>query len=122
MLATSRPAKLRADVAAFPKIVAPAGSAQRRINATLAGLDADVVRNIKECRGDTRGTPAFPGYWKRSIALTMAGPRFLSFTVDDAVDCGGAHPNEAVWPVVFDLETGADPDWTRLLPRSWPAP
>jgi hypothetical protein len=56
-----------------------------------------------------------PGYWERTVAVTMAGPRYLSLLISDDTDCGGAHPETGVWALVFDLGDGAQVDWRRLL-------
>ena len=115
-LTLTRPAALQKDVAAFPKIARPGDPAERRIDEALAVLDAAVPRAIRECRGLSNGPAASGAYWSRSIAVTMAGPRFISFKVVDDTFCGGAHPNTGLWAVVYDLTTGRPVDWSRFLP------
>ncbi len=117
-LTMTRPAALRKDVAAFPKIARPGDPAQSRIDEALARLDAALPRAIHECRTMSGGPAAADAYWTRTITVTMAGPRFLSFMIVDDAFCGGAHPNTADWGVVYDLTTGRPVDWTRVLPPS----
>ena len=99
-------------VAAFPEIAAPATPEQRLINSALARLDMRARAAAREClAGARRG-----GEWSRQVDVTMRGPEFLSFEVSDDTDCGGAHPNQGHFGIVYDLASGAPVDWTRLLP------
>lgn len=101
-------------VAAFPEIAAPATPEQRRINSDLARLDRRARTAARECLAGARGR----GEWSRQVDVTMRGPEFLSFEVTDDTDCGGAHPSQGHFAIVYDLASGAPVDWTRLLPRS----
>ncbi len=107
-----KPPALGKDRDAYPRIAAPADEAERKINAALARLDARLEKGVAECR-TSAGKNAD---WSRSIAATMRGPRYLSYTVTDNVDCGGAHPDVGDTAIVYDLATGAPVDWARLLP------
>ncbi len=108
------PPALRHDVAAMPLIAAPSTEAERRINAALRRLDARVLHAVSTCKADS----GRPGLWARSVDTTMSGPVFLSFTIADSIDCGGAHPDSAMMSIVYDLRSGQPVDWTTLLPPS----
>ena len=99
-------------VAAFPEIAAPTTPEQRRINSALARLDQRARAAARDCLSGARGQ----GEWSRQIDVTMRGPEFLSFEVTDDIDCGGAHPNQGHFAIVYDLASGAPVDWKQLLP------
>ena len=101
------PAPLRPDFAAIPKISGPVDAAEQRINAALHRLDKAGLKGV--CTG---------GEWQRQATITMHGPGFLSVEVSDNFYCGGAHPDDATYEVVYDLRTGYPVDWTKLLPAS----
>jgi hypothetical protein len=63
----------------------------------------------KECR---------TGGWERSVSVPMGGPRYLAFVAQDAWYCGGAHPDDSLLVLVYDLTTGSPVNWARLLPES----
>lgn len=109
------PRPVMREVAAYPQIAVPADDAQRRINAAVARLDARVRLAARDCVTESM---ARTGEWKRTVTVTMRGPRFVSYLVDDYVDCGGAHPDEGHSAIVYDLMTGAPVDWTQLLPAT----
>lgn len=113
-LPLAKPRPVRAGVAAFPRIAAPADDAQRRINRALDRLDTKVREAASDCLA---GGGTHPGDWSRDIDTPMRGPEFVSYVVEDEVDCGGAHPNEGHSAIVYDLRTGAPVDWTALLPQ-----
>ncbi|HEY2177644.1 MAG TPA: hypothetical protein VGH15_03615 [Caulobacteraceae bacterium] len=115
-LVLDRPRPLSRDIAAFPRIAAPADAASGRINAALARLDRAALRAAAECRAEARQAGAAGSDWERTIAVTMKGPRLLSYLVSDGYFCGGAHPDAEAWPLVFDLATGSPVDWARFLP------
>lgn len=52
----------------------------------------------------------------RSTTVAMQGPRYLALVADDYSDCGGLHPNDERFALVYDLRTGLPPSWPRLLP------
>jgi hypothetical protein len=98
------------NIAAMPQIANPVDDAERRINAALKRLDANVRKASKACAGDG---------WERSVEAPMAGPGFLSLTVTDSVFCeGDAHPDSGTFSIVYDLATGKPVDWAQLLPAS----
>jgi len=104
------PPPLRQDIDAMPRIADPADDAERRINAALTRLDADVLKARKDCKGND---------WSRTVAAPMAGPGFLSLTVTDSFFCdGAAHPNSSLYSIVYDLAAGKPVDWPLLLPAS----
>ena len=107
---TPLPAVTR-GVAAFPQVSGPQAE---RINQSLRRADARVRAAAAECKppGETRST------WRRTIAVTMRGPRLLSLLAEDSWYCG-AYPDEAPIALVFDLETGAPVNWARFLPPSF---
>ena len=99
------------DVDAFPRL-AGAGPSIDRINAALDRADARALKAAQQC------VAASPGRsdWTRSIDVTMAGPRFVSFVAHDDMYCGGPHPDTATIVLVYDLTTGRPVDWTKLVP------
>jgi len=107
-----KPPPLGKDRDAYPRIVAPADEAERRINAAVARLDARLVKSVTEC-SKSGGRNAD---WTRTIVVTMRGPRYLSYTITDNAYCGGAHPDIGNTAIVYDLTTGAPVDWSQLLP------
>lgn len=46
----------------------------------------------------------------------MRGPHFLSLVATDSWFCGGAHPDDDQFPLVYDLTTGTPLNWSRFLP------
>ena len=111
-LALHRPPPIRLGLAAFPRIARPADDSQRRINLALDRLDAHALAAARECLRDAgkRG-----GGLNRQVTATFAGPEFLSFTVVDDVDCGGAHPDTGHSAIVYDVRLGLPVVWTALL-------
>lgn len=102
---------LMRGVAALPKAVAGAEpAALKKINGELARANASTRNDAKECLREKRSE------WTRKVDVTMQGPRYLSFVARDSYFCGGAHPDERLSAYVFDLTTGAAPDWAKLLP------
>ena len=118
--AADRPVHLRVlpdvskDLSSMPQIVDPTGEAERRINAALQRLDANVRKAALACKAEGGANSS----WERNINVPMRGPRFLSFEITDNVFCGGAHPNVSTMAIVYDLTTGVPVDWTTLLPTS----
>jgi hypothetical protein len=99
-------------VEAMPEVVAGAGvtaEVAAKINAALRRVDAKVRVAARQCTGKDRE-------WTRSVDVTMLGPRYLSVTAADELDCGGPHPDEAFLPLVYDLNTGGTVNWLKLLP------
>jgi len=102
------PPPLRKGIDAMPQIADPADDAERRINAALKRLDANVLKSTKACPGHD---------WTRTVEAPMAGPGYLSVTVTDGFYCNGAaHPNASLYSIVYDLDTGKPVDWPQLLP------
>ena len=98
-------------VAALPRLLAPPGDrAASRIN------DALEKQNQETPCGAGAGSRR---EYSRSVAVDMAGPRYLSVLVTQDWYCGGPYPTSGDdTPLVFDLRTGARPDWVRLLGAS----
>lgn len=110
-LATSPP--IRPGIPGYPRIARPTTDAHRRINAALARLDRTVARSARDCLdGDAPNRTE----WQRTVHVTMRGPEFLSYMIEDYADCGGAHPDDSHSAIVYDLATGAPVDWATLLP------
>ena len=113
-LQLQNPLPVAKDAAAMPRIASPRDDAERRINAALKGLDANLRKAIRACMGQDGG----PGDWVRKVEPTMRGPRYLSYVIRDMSFCGGPYPPIGTMSIVYDLETGTPVDWTRLLPPS----
>jgi len=111
-LAALKAAKpLMKDVDALPRLVSGAKPAiLLKINATLAQIDAQALREARECLRDKGADYA------RTVSATMRGPRFVSLTATEEMSCGGAYPNANSQALVFDLATGGLADWEKLLP------
>jgi hypothetical protein len=118
--------QVREDVDLWPLIARPKSDAELRVNATLTRLNKEFVKSLRDCDGDIiefekqagqSGDPTKDD-WGRSIKVTMRGPRFLSMVASDDFYCGGAHPDEDLTVLVFDMKTGAQVDWSTLVRKS----
>jgi hypothetical protein len=95
-------------IASMPRIMANNGDhVATRINRALA-----IASQISGC--DCR-----KGYWHRTVAVTMRGPRYLSLLAYDDWYCGGAYPDTDQVALVFNLAIGAPPDWQALFPAGF---
>jgi hypothetical protein len=102
------PPPLRDSIAAMPQIAAPTNDSERRINAALQALDANLEKAVAACKG---------GDWQRSVETPMAGAGYLSLVITDSYACDdAAHPDTATSAIVYDLSTGRPVNWSRLLP------
>jgi hypothetical protein len=108
------PPPIAKAAAAMPLIADPSDDAERRINAALKRLDANLRKAIAGCKS----SHGVPGDWERKVEPTMRGPGYLSFVIRDMSFCGGPYPPSATMSIVYDLRTGYPVDWTRLLPPS----
>ena len=106
--------RIRPGMPGYPRIARPADAAQARINRALARMDASAGASAQDCLDSGGGNPTS---WTRRVEATMRGPAYLSYAVEDEVDCGGAHPSTEHSALTFDLATGGPVDWTGLLPR-----
>jgi hypothetical protein len=96
---------------AFPRLVAGAKPAIiAKINNKLARADAAARQERAKCLREDYS------FWERSVSVKMQGPRYLSLFISDFVGCGGASPYNNLGVQVFDLRTGEQPDWKKLLP------
>ena len=93
----------------MPRIGNPRDAAERRVNAAMDRLDAAGRTAAAACRGKGQS-------WERETRVTMRGPGYISYEVADAFDCGGVHPDNDGYTVVYDLRTGRPVDWAMLLP------
>lgn len=108
----SQPAPWK-GVDAFPKILAGAPpEAMLRINKSLEAANVRVRKSVKQCVADGAGHAD----WTRTVSVAMKGPRYLSLVARDEIFCGGAHPDNGVLSLVFELDTGALVDLQKLLP------
>ena len=105
------------NAASMPLIAAPRDDAENKINAALRQLDGKLRKAIAACATGAKEAHATPN-WERTVEATMRGPGFLSFSIVDNTDCGGAHPNVGTMAIVYDLQTGGSVDWTKLLPAA----
>ena len=115
------------EVAAFPRVKAGVGvRADRaaRINRSLTRLDAEIAGQVKTCKAFYAESPVFRNDpegarhpWQRTVEVKMLGPRYLSMVATDSYYCGGAHPDDGLVAVVFDLTTGSRLPWLKVLPR-----
>ncbi len=108
---TAQPA-LKPCLAAMPQIATPVDDAEQRINAALRQLDGNVRKAAQSCRADGGAHSS----WTRTVRTRMHGWRFLSVAINDAMNCGGAHPSTGLMALVYDLTTGTPVEWTELLP------
>jgi hypothetical protein len=123
----SKPPVLRKNVAAMPLIRNPESEEHQRINLSLKKIDATMLSTLAECDRDysnfaqmtdnQHAEQSHRGDWTRKVAVTMAGPRYLSYLIKDSNFCGGAHPNFSESALVFDLKTGSPVNWTAVLGR-----
>ena len=98
----------------MPLIADPSDDAERRINAALKRLDANLRKAIAGCKGGNGAR----GEWERKVEPTMRGPGYLSFVIKDMSFCEGPYPPSGTMSIVYDLRTGYPVDWTHLLPPS----
>jgi hypothetical protein len=108
---------LAADIAAFPRITAGAPpEVMEKINTALDRDESRLRAARQECLHNGEGKKA-GGDWSRKIAITMAGPDFLSLVARDDYYCpGAAHPGGGGLALVYDLGTGRPIDLVKLLP------
>lgn len=104
-------------IVAFPRLVAAADDkAAQRINHAFDKLDESARQEQKDCLANV-DKPSDADY-ERTIWVTMQGPRYLGFLVNNSADCGGAHPSVSLTALVYDLASGAPVNWQRLLPKA----
>jgi hypothetical protein len=108
------PPPVAKEAVAMPLIANPSDDAERRINAALKRLDANLRKAIRDCKGHDNG----PRDWVRKVEPTMSGPGYLSFVIRDTSFCGGPYPSIGTMAIVYDLRTGTPVDWAGLLPPS----
>jgi hypothetical protein len=103
---------LMKDADALPRLLSGTPPAViKTINATLAQVDAQALRDARDClriKGSDCG---------RGVSTTMQGPAFLSLVANQSFSCAGAaHPDSETQALVYDLTTGKFVDWEKLLP------
>jgi hypothetical protein len=101
--------EIRKGVATLPRIAAP-NTAETKINAALDRQNLWVGKAAESCSG--------PGmFWKRVVEVTKSGPALLSMLVSDTADCGGVHPFDEAFALVYDLRTGDAVRWDKVFPK-----
>jgi hypothetical protein len=100
--------QIRKGVAALPRIATP-NTAEAKINAALERQDLWVGKAAEACSGPDM-------FWKRAVEVTKSGPALLSMLVSDGADCGGVHPFDETFPLVYDLRTGDAVRWDQVFP------
>jgi hypothetical protein len=122
--------QVRKGVDAWPLIQNPRTPAEIRVNAALTKLNQRLQQALATCDDGARASfkqmgedapkdqDPTEGDWRRSVQITMQGPRFLSLVASDEVFCGGAHPDTGTMAMVFDLTTGAPVNWLAMVPKS----
>ncbi len=110
---------IAAGVAAFPRL-APGGPSAAFINDALSAADARVRAAAADCSGGLAASNPSPGRhaWTRRVTVAMRGIRYLTLIAEDDADCGGLYPNADRFALVYDLQTGRPPNWSRLLPKA----
>jgi hypothetical protein len=101
--------EIRKGVASLPRIWAP-NIAEAKINAALGRQDLWVRKAAEACSGPDMS-------WKRVVEITKSGPALLSVLVSDSADCGGVHPFDEAFPLVYDLRTGDAVRWDKIFPK-----
>ena len=101
--------EIRKGVAALPRISAP-NTAEAKINAALDRQDLWVRKAAEACSEPDM-------FWKRVVEVTKSGPALLSVLVSDSADCGGVHPFDEAFPLVYDLRTGDAVRWVKVFPK-----
>jgi len=104
-----RGAEIRKGVAALPRIATP-NTAEAKINAALDRQNLWVRKAAEACSGPDM-------FWKRVVEVTKSGPALLSVLVSDSADCGGVHPFDETFPLVYDLRTGDAVRWDKVFPE-----
>lgn len=66
--------------------------------------------NFTGCMQGALGSSGTDGDFAFSYAPGTVTRNFLSVVVDEGGDCGGAHPDEGQWQIVFDRQTGRKVD------------
>jgi hypothetical protein len=111
-----QPPPLAKGLQALPRIASP-DAADKKINAALAGFDHSARQERLGCIRAGQKENGEPGSMDRQIDVTMRGPVYFSILVFDGLDCGGVHPYNEQFPLVFDLRTGEIVHWTDILPK-----
>jgi hypothetical protein len=101
--------QIRNGVAALPRIAAP-NAAETKINAALERQDLWARKTAEGCSEPDM-------YWERTVEVTKSGPALLSVLVSDSADCGGVHPFNLFFPLVYDLRTGDAVKWSKVFPK-----
>jgi hypothetical protein len=120
-IGVERVRQLREDVDLWPLIVHPKNAAEMEADETLVQLNGKLAKTVRDCLS---GEFAWSkdkftsGDFVRTIKITMLGPRFLSMVATDGFYCGGAHPEDDLTALVFDMETGKQVDWNALVAKS----
>jgi hypothetical protein len=104
---------------ALPRIAAPT-AAEAKINAALDRQDRWARKTAEGCSGEPESDDLVNHgamYWERTVEVTKSGPALLSVFVSESADCGGVHPYNEFFPLVYDLRTGDAVKWGRVFPK-----
>lgn len=116
-----RASRIPGSVQQLPMVVpnqAVSRSVASRINAALQAINRRGQDAATGCREQAADNGGRGGSWHRRVAVTMAGPSYLSFRVTDSYYCGGPYPNDGLQSFyVYDLATGRPVNWRTLFPR-----
>ena len=104
------PAPLAPDLASLPRI-AGSDPVAVKINQALKQEEENILLDRQECLAEPNSDFAA---WSN---VTMNGPEFLSIWQSSDFSCGGPHPDNAQFVLLFDLKTGEALDPYTLLPR-----
>jgi hypothetical protein len=104
----SRP-QIQKGVDALPRIAAP-NAAEAKINAALDRQDLWARKAAEGCSEPDM-------FWERTVEVTKRGPALLSVFVSESADCGGVHPYNEFFPLVYDLRTGDAVKWSKVFPK-----
>lgn len=122
LVVLSTGSQIAPGVESLPRVVAgPVVSAKsvQRINANLSQYDTRMKVAAQACTaptGEDRPEPRHETWWKRTVLVTMSGPRYLSLVASDDYDCGGVHPASGTLTLTYDLSDGQSLDWGHVLP------
>jgi hypothetical protein len=104
----SRP-QIQKGVDALPRIAAP-NAAEAKINAALDRQDLWARKAAEGCSEPDM-------FWERTVEVTKRGPALLSVFVSESAGCGGVHPYNEFFPLVYDLRTGDAVKWSKVFPK-----
>ena len=103
-LAFERDSAFNLDMPVFTRM--PDKKMMERANALLRQYYRKSLLQNRDCINGLREEPAQPFEPQYNITVSYASPRVISLQEGGSVDCGGAHPNNYVSYLTFDLVNG----------------